>query len=231
MKLSVLVPVYNEEATLSRILRQVLELPLELEVLILDDGSTDRTWEILKTLEAPTVRIFRHKSNRGKGAALRTLIPEARGDFVVIQDGDLEYDPADLVRMLREAEEHQAPVIYGNRAHGRFRRSYWRYYWGGKLLTMVTNLLYGTRIHDEPVCYKMFRRELLQSLPLECEGFEFCPEVTARVILGGHPIREIPISYSPRSFSEGKKIHWRDGILAVWVLLRLRIRGRGGKRP
>ena len=119
MKLSVLVPVYNEEATLSRILRQVLELPLELEVLILDDGSTDRTWEILKTLEAPTVRIFRHKSNRGKGAALRTLIPEARGDFVVIQDGDLEYDPADLVRMLREAEEHQAPVIYGNRAHGR----------------------------------------------------------------------------------------------------------------
>jgi hypothetical protein len=141
---------------------------------------------------------------------------------VVVQDGDLEYDPADLVTMLQVALAHDAPVVYGNRVHGRFRKSYFRFYWGGRLLTLATNLLYRTGIHDEPVCYKMFRREILQAMPLRCEGFEFCPEVTALVARAGHRIREVDISYDPRSFAEGKKINWRDGVQAIWTLLKLR---------
>ncbi len=222
MKLSVLVPVYNEARTIASVLERVLALPIDLEVLVADDGSSDETWEVLQRLTSSRLRLFRHEKNRGKGAALRTLIPEARGDFVVVQDGDLEYDPADLVTMFQTAVAEDAPVVYGNRRHGEYRRSYERYYWGGQVVTLLTNLLYGTGIHDEPVCYKMFRRELLQSLPLECERFEFCPEVTARVVLAGHPIREVDISYNPRSFAEGKKIHWRDGVEALWTLVRLR---------
>jgi hypothetical protein len=128
--------------------------------------------------------------------------------------------------MLEVAESRNAPVVYGNRVHGRFRKSYFRFYWGGRLLTFVTNLLFRTGIHDEPVCYKMFRRELLQSLPLRCDGFEFCPEVTALVALNGHRIVEVSIFYEPRSFAEGKKINWRDGVIALWTLLRLRLMGK-----
>lgn len=229
MKLSVLVPVYNEADTIATVLEQVMALPIDLEVLVADDGSTDATWDVLEGLAHERLRIFRQPENRGKGAALRALIPEARGDYVVVQDGDLEYDPADLVTMLETALAHDAPVVYGNRRHGEYRRSYERYYWGGQVVTHITNLLYGTRLHDEPVCYKMFRREILQGLPLRCERFEFCPEVTALVVLAGHPIREVDISYNPRSFAEGKKIHWRDGVEALWTLLRLRFTGRPGR--
>ena len=225
MKLSVLVPVYNESRTLGELLRRLLQLPIDQEVLVVDDGSTDGTWELLEKIDDPRVRRFRHDRNRGKGAALRTAIPEARGDYVVVQDGDLEYDPRDIVRLLSVAEERGAPVVYGNRVHGRFLRSYQRYYWGGRLVTLVTNLLFRTGIHDEPVCYKLLRRELLQSLPLRCDGFDFCPEVTALVALRGNRIVEVSISYSPRGFEEGKKIGWRDGLQAIWVLTRLRLRG------
>lgn len=225
MRLSVLIPVYNEERTVARIVERVAALPVDLEMLLVDDGSSDGTWETIQKLTGPRVRVYRHEENRGKGAALRTAIPHAQGDYVVVQDGDMEYDPADLVTMLEVAESRDAPVVYGNRVHGRFRRSYFRFYWGGRLLTLVTNLLFRTGIHDEPVCYKMFRRELLQSLPLRCDGFEFCPEVTALVALSGHDIIEVSISYEPRSFAEGKKINWRDGITALWTLLRLRITG------
>jgi dolichol-phosphate mannosyltransferase len=223
MKLSVLVPVYNESRTLKEMLRQLLQLPVDQEILVVDDGSTDGTWEILETIKDPRVRRFRHDRNRGKGAALRTAIPQALGDYVIVQDGDLEYDPRDILRLLRVAEEHEAPVVYGNRVHGRFRKSYQRYYWGGRLITLVTNLLFRTGIQDEPVCYKLLRRDLLQSLPLKCQKFEFCPEVTALIALRGHRILEVPISYSPRGFAEGKKIGWKDGLQAIWVLIRLRL--------
>ncbi len=226
MKLSVLIPVYNEERTIARVVERVAALPVDLEMLLVDDGSSDGTWETIQKLSGPRVRAYRHEENRGKGAALRTAIPHARGDYVVVQDGDMEYDPADLVTMLEVAERQDAPVVYGNRVHGRFRRSYFRFYWGGRLLTLVTNLLFRTGIHDEPVCYKMFRRELLQSLPLRCDGFEFCPEVTALVALTGHEIVEVCISYDPRSFAEGKKINWRDGVVAIWTLVRLRLTGK-----
>jgi glycosyltransferase involved in cell wall biosynthesis len=226
VKLSVLVPVWNESRTVREVIRRLRSLPIDLEILAIDDGSTDGTWEALRELAGPDLRAFRHPRNRGKGAALRTAIPEARGDYVVVQDGDLEYDPRDLVALLRVAQDENLPVVYGNRAHGRFRKSYQRYYWGGRLLTILTNLLYGTRLHDEPVGYKMFRRDLIQSLPLACEGFDFCPEVTALVSLAGHRVRELPISYAPRSFAEGKKISWRDGLRAIATLVRLRVTGR-----
>ena len=200
-------------------------LPVDLEVVAVDDGSSDGTWEILQGLAGPNVRVFRHERNRGKGAALRTAIPEARGEYLVVQDGDLEYDPADLVRMLERAEDGALPVVYGNRRHGEYRKSYASYYWGGQLLTHLTNLLFGTRIHDEPVCYKMFRRDVLQSIPLECEGFVFCPEVTAKIVLRGYPIEEVDIYYNPRSFTEGKKISWRDGLHHIWTLVKLRFTG------
>ena len=225
IQLSVILPVFNEAGTVAEVVRRVQALPLSLEVLAVDDGSDDGTHEVLQELAGERVRVLRHAENRGKGAAIRTALPEARGRYVVIQDGDLEYDPDDILALVREAEEHDAPVVYGNRVHGRVRKSYQRYYWGGRVVTLFTNLLYRTTIHDEPVCYKLFRRELLQSLPLECTGFEFCPEVTARVAGRGIPIREVQVSYNPRSFAEGKKITWQVGLKAIWVLLKLRLRG------
>ena len=226
MKLSVLLPAYDEEATLAEVIRRVQALPVDLEILAVDDASSDGTWSILEEHSGERLRAFRHARNRGKGAAIRTALPHARGEYVVIQDGDLEYDPEDIPALLARAEETGAAVVYGNRVHGRFRKSYLRFYWGGRLLTLVTNLLYRAGIHDEPVCYKLFRRALIQSLPLECVGFEFCPEVTALVALSGHRIQEVPIAYSPRGFAEGKKISWRDGVEAISVLTRLRFVGR-----
>jgi glycosyltransferase involved in cell wall biosynthesis len=222
MKLSVVVPAYNEARSVTEVVGRLLALDADLEILAVDDGSTDRTWEALQQIDSPRLRLLRHPRNRGKGAAIRTALPAARGDYVVIQDADLEYDPRDILALLAEAERTGAVVVYGNRIHGEFSRSYQRYYWGGRLVTLITNLLYGLGIHDEPVGYKLFRRDLLQALPLRCEGFEFCPEVTARVARAGHRIREVPISYAPRSFAQGKKITWKDGAIAVWTLLRLR---------
>jgi len=227
MRLSVIVPAYNEARSIAEIVGRLLALDLDLEVLAVDDGSTDRTWESLQQIRSDRLRALRHATNRGKGAAIRTALPAARGDYVIIQDADLEYDPGDIEAILAEAERTGAEVVYGNRIHGAFRRSYQRYYWGGRLVTLVTNLLYDLGIHDEPVGYKLFRRELLVSLPLRCEGFEFCPEVTARVARAGIRIHEVPIAYSPRSFTQGKKISWRDGALAVWTLVRLRFGPRG----
>jgi glycosyltransferase involved in cell wall biosynthesis len=229
MKLSVVVPAYNEARSVAEVIGRLLALEADLEVVAVDDGSTDHTWETLQQIGSNRLRTLRHPRNRGKGAAIRTALSTVRGDYVVIQDADLEYDPRDILALLAEAERTGAAVVYGNRIHGEFSKSYQRYYWGGRLLTLITNLLYGLGIHDEPVGYKLFRRDLLQSLPLRSEGFDFCPEVTACVARAGHRIREVPISYAPRSFADGKKITWRDGVVAVWTLLRLRLSPR--RRP
>lgn len=223
--LSVVVPVYNEEATLNEIVARVLDVELDLEVIIVDDGSRDRTGELADELAAThdRVRAFHLEVNRGKGAAVRRGIAEVRGKVVVVQDGDLEYDPRDFVPMLAEMRRLQSPVLYGSRRlQYRSAAVEAHFYWGGVLLTVVTNLLYGARLTDEPTCYKMWSRELIQSIPLECDGFEFCPEVTAKVLKRRIPIPEIQIHYVPRSRAAGKKIRFRDGLLAVWTLLRLR---------
>ncbi len=222
-KLTIVIPCYNEEKTILEIFRRVeaAELGVAKEIVVVDDGSKDQTPEILKTLERATVILL--PENRGKGAALRAGFAAATGDYVVVQDADLEYDPADLKLLVAKAREGHK-VVYGSRRLGRGRNPMagLSYYAGGVLLSWLTNILYGTRITDEPTCYKMFERKLLLGLPLTCTGFEFCPEVTAQVARRGEKIVEVPIGYQPRSRHEGKKINWRDGLIAIWTLIKNR---------
>ncbi len=224
MKLSVIMPVYNEKATVLAILNKVLRVDIPKEVIVIDDGSTDSTTEELGSIEGkyPQVDIVYHGANQGKGAAVRSGLALADGDVVVIQDGDLEYEPEDYHKLLAPIRERKAEVVYGSRVLGKGEKSYLRYYLGGRLLSFVVSWLYGAHITDEPTCYKMFTRQVLKQLELKCKGFEFCPEVTAKVLKLGYRIHEVPISYHPRSIGEGKKIRWKDGLIAIWTLLRLR---------
>lgn len=220
MKLSVIVPVLNEEKTIGVILDRVLAVGVVHEVIVVDDGSTDRTAKVAGERGA-RVKVVRHGTNRGKGSAVVTGLAEVTGDVVVVQDGDLEYDPADFVPMLGVIESGES-VVFGSRILGKNKFSYLRFYFGGRALSLVTNLLYGTSITDEPTCYKMARTEVYRALELKCRGFEFCPEMTAKVSRLGHAIKEIPIHYEPRSIDEGKKIRWWDGVIAIGTLLRYR---------
>jgi len=225
LKVSVLIPVYNEVSTLARVVERVMAVDMEKEVLIIDDGSTDGTWEVIQELATRwpgVVKPLRHERNRGKGAALRTAIPHITGEVVITQDADLEYDPTDYPRLLAPFASPEVQVVYGSRNLQRNPRSSWTFYWGGRLLSWLVNLLYGARITDEATGYKAFRADLFRSLQWEADGFEFCPEVTAKILRRGIRIHEVPISYRPRSHEEGKKIHWRDGIVAVWTLVRYR---------
>jgi dolichol-phosphate mannosyltransferase len=218
---SVIVPVYNEAAHLDELLQAIQASPVKKEIIIVDDGSTDGTREKLQAL--PTiddVTVVFHEKNYGKGAAIRTALPYARGEYVLIQDSDLEYDPQDYPKLLRPLEEGKANVVYGVRPDRPERGL--RFFLGAKLLTHLTNLLYRAGIHDEATCYKVIRRSLLQQLHLQCRRFEFCPEVTAKLCRMGEKIAEVPISYHPRSAVEGKKIHHSDGWLAIWTLIRYR---------
>jgi len=223
--LSVIVPVYNEALHLDELLEAISAAPVQKEIVVVDDGSTDGTRE--KLLAMPPshgVTILFHEKNCGKGAAIRTALRYARGTYILIQDSDLEYDPQDYPRLLEPLERGQANVVYGVRPDRPERGL--RFYWGAKLLTGMVNLLYGAGIHDEATCYKAFRRSLLETIPLECTRFEFCPEVTAKLCRLGEKIWEVPISYRPRSREEGKKLRHRDGWMAIWTLLRLRFASR-----
>jgi len=224
LRVSVLVPVYNEAGTVAAILTKVLAVDLPKEVIVVDDGSTDGTGELLTEFARlhPEVRVLRHRGNRGKGAAIRTALAQASGDVVVIQDADLEYDPGDFPRLLAPITRGEADVVYGSRVRGRNRMSYLRYYLGGRLVSLCASLLFGYWLTDEPTCYKMFRRDLVAGMTLEADGFDFCPEVTAKLLRRGVRYREVPIRYSPRSMTEGKKIRARDGLLAIWTLGKLR---------
>ncbi|HET6372073.1 MAG TPA: glycosyltransferase family 2 protein [Candidatus Polarisedimenticolia bacterium] len=224
MLLSVIIPVYNEAATIEEVLRRVRATArpdLQLEIIIVDDASTDGTAEILKR-QAGAGRLLTQPRNLGKGAAVRAGLASATGDAVVVQDADLEYDPADLLALLEPIRSGGARVVYGSRILGRNPHSYLRYYYGGRFLTVLFNVLYGARLTDLTTCYKVFRRETLTALPLNCARFEFCAEVTARLARRRIPIVEVPISYRPRSLSEGKKIRWHDGVVAIWTLVKLR---------
>ena len=225
MKISVIIPAYNEAKTLAEIIRRVQAAAKDHEIIVVDDGSTDDSAAVLAGLKADSLRVIRHPKNLGKGAAIGSGIAQAQGDVILIQDADLEYDPADYPKLL-EPFARGADVVYGNRRHDRYPISYRRYQWGGIVLSVITNLLFGSNLHDEPTGYKLFRREVLQKIPLSGTGFEFCPEVTAKVLKAGYRIVEVPIAYHPRSLEEGKKIRWRDGLIAIWTLLKIRFGGR-----
>jgi dolichol-phosphate mannosyltransferase len=218
---SVIVPVYNEVAHVDELLQAIHASPVKKEIIIVDDGSTDGTREKLRNMPlANDVTVVFHEKNCGKGAAIRTALEYARGEYILIQDSDLEYDPQDYPALLRSLEQRQANVVYGVRPDRPERGL--RFFLGAKLLTHLTNLLYGAGIHDEATCYKVFRRSLIAQISLECHRFEFCPEVTAKLCRMGERIAEVPIAYTPRSAGEGKKIRHADGWLAIWTLLRYR---------
>ena len=220
LKLSVLIPAYNEGDTIAESVRAVQALGIDAEIIVIDDGSGDGTGEIAERI--PGVRVIRHATRRGKGRAIRTALPQVTGQVVVIHDGDLEYDARDLPSMLRVIESGEAGVVYGSRFRGEMRGMRLPNLIINKILVWLANLLYGARISDEATCYKMFRTELLRSLPLRCEGFEFCPEVTAKIAKRGRPIAEVPIRYRARTRKSGKKIKWTDGLIAIWTLIRER---------
>jgi glycosyltransferase involved in cell wall biosynthesis len=222
---SVVIPVYNEVASVQEVLALVQNSPVQKEVILVDDGSTDGTRQTLSRI-APqaNVTVIFHEGNHGKGAAIRTGLEHARGEYVLIQDSDLEYDPQDYPALLQPLREGRTNVVYGVRPDRPERGL--SYYFGAKFLTVLTNLLYGCNIRDEATCYKAFRRSTLARVRLESRRFEFCPEVTAKLSRIGEKIYEVPISYSPRTAQEGKKIRWTDGWIAIWTLLRYRIQPR-----
>lgn len=229
MKLSVIIPVYNEAATVAQVVERVQAVELggvEKEVIVVNDGSTDGTDAVLAPLVARwpnPLKIVRHERNRGKGAAICTALEYVTGDVVITQDADLEYDPQEYPNLLAPFEDPAVQVVYGSRNLRRNPRSSWSFYWGGRLVSWVANILYGSHITDEATGYKVLRTDLLRSLNLQSTGFEFCPEVTGKVLRRGIEIHEVPISYRPRSFDEGKKINWRDGLRAIWTLLKYRL--------
>lgn len=226
--LTVILPVYNEESTIHRVLSRVLAEDYRMQIVVVDDGSTDGTSEQLALwAKHPSVQVLRHATNRGKGNAIRTALAVADGEFVIIQDADLEYDPADYLFMIQPLRLGQATVVYGSRYLTSKKwlastRERWLLELGVRLLNMAVWGLFGVRITDEATCYKAMPKALLRSLDLQCERFEFCPEVTAKLCRLKLPILEVPISYHPRTTREGKKLRMRDGLAAVQTLWRWR---------
>lgn len=224
LRLSVIIPCYNERATIARVVDQVLAVGRADEIIIVDDGSTDGTREILGQIaQNSNVTVLYHATNCGKGAAVRTGIAQATGDIILIQDADLEYDPRDYPALLQPIEEGRATVVYGSRFLGGPRKAmlFWHTV-GNRLLTLITNILYDTILTDMETGYKVFRADVIKNLPLHSRRFEFEPEVTAKVLKRGHRIFEVPITYTGREYTEGKKITWKDGPIAAWTLIKYR---------
>lgn len=231
--LSVIVPAYNEGKTVSKVINALYSIlgssQWSFQVIIVDDGSKDDTADVaekaLADVKSPDDFSLVHRKgvNGGKGSAIRAGIPFVKGRYVIIQDADLEYDPNDIVRMMEVITSENKKVLYGSRFLKKENQHIYKaFYLGGRLVTLVTNILYLQKLTDEPTCYKMFDADLLRSINLKCTGFEFCPEVTAKVVKKGFKIREIPISYYPRTVEDGKKISWKDGVEAILVLLKYR---------
>jgi glycosyltransferase involved in cell wall biosynthesis len=224
MSLSVIIPVYNEIGTIAEAIQQVQATGLADEIIVVDDGSTNGTRAYLQSLQGtPGITLIRHKTNRGKGAAIRTGIARATRDMVLIQDADLEYDPRDYARMLEPIEAGLADVVYGSRFMGTMNHPH--LFWNklaNQMLTRLTNLLFDIQLTDMETGYKCFKRVLVQEMPLNARGFDFEPEFTARVLKRKLRLIEVPISFSPRHYSEGKKIRIKDAFIAIWTLIKYR---------
>jgi glycosyltransferase involved in cell wall biosynthesis len=233
MKLSILIPVYNESRTLKDILARIEKVDLgstKKEVILIDDGSTDGSRELIKKLGRKYVKIFQ-PGNRGKGAALKAGIRAAKGNFIIFQDADLEYDPHDYVKLLQPILDGKSGIAFGSRFEnqkfilfGKDRIIHPSHYIGNKFLTIAFNILYGTELKDVEPCYKMFKSDILKKMDVVSDGFGYDIELMCRLVKKGHKIVQIPISYNPRGFHEGKKINWRDGIRAFLIMLEYRIK-------
>ncbi len=234
MRLTVIIPAYNERGTILEILRRVSAVPEEKEILVVDDASRDGTREILQGLEMPGMCLLLHERNRGKGAAIRTALAQATGEIIIIQDADLEYDPAEYPRLLAPILSGQADAVYGSRFLGVGRRaSHAWHYAVNQLLTRLVNLLGGLHLTDMETCHKAFRREVLQGLTLTSDRFEIEPEVTLKAARRGARFQEVPISYRGRGRAQGKKIGWRDGLRTLAAIVRFGLleRRSGDRRP
>jgi glycosyltransferase involved in cell wall biosynthesis len=221
--LSVVMPVYNERSTIEEIIPRVLAVPIRIELIVVDDGSTDGTRELLPGLaEQYRFKLILQPKNGGKGSALRRGFEEVTGDLVVIQDADLEYSPEEFPDLIALICQGRADVVYGSRFLGRHRVFLFTHYAGNRLLTLITNALYNTMLSDMETCYKVMRTEVLRSFRLESDGFGIEPELTAKIFKRGYRVYEVPITYDGRGYEEGKKITWRDGVVALWVLLKYR---------
>jgi glycosyltransferase involved in cell wall biosynthesis len=225
MKLSVVVPVYNEKNTIEEILKRIVAVEdIDKEIIVVDDGSTDGTREIMKKLEKiyPSIKFIYKEMNRGKGHTLKVGFEHSTGDYVIVQDADLEYDPQEYKKLLRALEEEKVDVVYGSRFSGSYKDMSGAHYIGNKMLTMITNLLFGVLLTDMETCYKLMPGDFVRKINLKSDRFDFEPEITAKILKAGLKIREIPINYKGRSHTAGKKITWKDGVVALWALIKFR---------
>lgn len=231
MRLSIVIPAYNEEKTILEVLEKLKKCKMDAskEIIIVDDGSTDKSAELIKSYFSKNKGLkdikykFISKANGGKGSAVRAGVKIAKGDVLIIQDADLEYDPEDYNKLIKEIKKGHS-VVYGSRFLKNHKPLYKIYFYGNKFLTLVTKILYNSKITDMETCYKMFKIDLIKSIRIESNGFEIEPEITAKILKRGIKIKEVPINYNPRSVSEGKKIGWKDGMKAIWTLLYWRLK-------
>ena len=229
LKLSIIIPAYNEERTILKVIKEVKKAELNnitKEIIVVDDCSTDSTRDVLKKLKDTPIKIFYHKKNMGKGAAIRTGLQNCTGDIILIQDADLEYNPNEYKKLLKPIIDNKAKVVYGSRFEAirkNLKNMYKLHYIGNLFLTVMTNLLYGAKITDMETGYKIFKREVIQDINIKANRFDFEPEITAKILKKGYKIYEIPISFIGRKFDEGKKITWLDGIKAAYCLVKYKL--------